>query len=147
MSFQAGGVSRREAQVHGLGVGVWRDLAQPVGALVIDVEAQPVVQRRQDHFPRFFACAALAENAGDLGDRHRDPAVIAGLVDSHGNEAFPSLEIVLQGYGVTIDLVGTTFISKTGVTSTTFKTAPDQPFSSFELTLPEGPYSALAANG
>jgi hypothetical protein len=66
---------------------------------------------------------------------------------SHGNEAFPSLTMVLQGYGVTIDLVGATFISKSGITSTTFKTVPDQPFSSFELTLPEGPYSALAANG
>ncbi|HWY17820.1 MAG TPA: NHL repeat-containing protein [Solirubrobacteraceae bacterium] len=66
---------------------------------------------------------------------------------SHGGEAFPSLTMVLQGYGITIDLVGTTFISKSGVTSTTFKTVPDQPFSSFELTLPEGPYSALTANG
>ncbi len=66
---------------------------------------------------------------------------------SHGGEAFPSLTMVLQGYGITIDLVGTTFISKEGVTSTTFKTVPDQPFSSFELTLPEGKYSALAANG
>jgi hypothetical protein len=66
---------------------------------------------------------------------------------SHGGEAFPSLEIVLQGDGVTVDLVGATFISKAGVTSTTFKTVPDAPFSSFELTLPEGPYSALAANG
>ena len=65
---------------------------------------------------------------------------------SHGGEAFPSLEIVLQGYGVTVDLVGATFISKAGVTSTTFKTIPDQPFSTFELTLPEGPYSALAAS-
>ena len=65
---------------------------------------------------------------------------------SHGGEAFPSLEIVLQGYGVTVDLVGSTFISKAGVTSTTFKTVPDQPFSIFELTLPEGRYSALAAN-
>ena len=55
--------------------------------------------------------------------------------------------MVLQGYGVTIDLVGTTFISKAGITSTTFKTVPDQPFSTFELTLPEGKYSALAANG
>jgi hypothetical protein len=66
---------------------------------------------------------------------------------SHGNESFPSLTMVLQGYGVTIDLVGTTFISNAGITSTTFKTVPDQPFSTFELTLPEGKYSALAANG
>jgi hypothetical protein len=64
---------------------------------------------------------------------------------SHGNEAFPSLQIVLQGYGVTIDLVGTTLI-RNGVTSTTFKSTPDTPFSTFELTLPQGPYSALAAN-
>jgi uncharacterized repeat protein (TIGR01451 family) len=66
---------------------------------------------------------------------------------SHGGEAFPSLVVVLQGYGVRIDLVGSTFISKKGITSSTFKTVPDQPVSSFELTLPEGPYSALAANG
>jgi DNA-binding beta-propeller fold protein YncE len=65
---------------------------------------------------------------------------------SHGGEAFPSLTLVLQGYGITIDLVGTTDI-KNGVTSTTFKTVPDQPFSSFELTLPEGPYSALTTTG
>jgi hypothetical protein len=65
---------------------------------------------------------------------------------SHGGEAFPSLTMVLQGYGVTIDLVGTTFISKAGITSTTFKTVPDTPFSTFELVLPPGPYSALAAN-
>lgn len=65
---------------------------------------------------------------------------------SHGGEAFPSLVIVLQGYGVTVDLVGTTFISKSGITSTTFKTVPDTPFSSFELTLPQGKFSALASN-
>jgi hypothetical protein len=66
---------------------------------------------------------------------------------SHGGEAFPSLEIVLQGYGVTIDLVASTFISKSGITSSTFHTVPDQPVTSFEITLPEGKYSALAANG
>ncbi len=66
---------------------------------------------------------------------------------SHGGEAFPSLIVVLQGYGVTIDLVGSTFISKAGITSSTFKTVPDAPVGSFELTLPEGKYSALAANG
>ncbi len=66
---------------------------------------------------------------------------------SHGGEAFPDLEIVLQGYGVTIDLTASTFISKAGITSSTFKTVPDQPVTSFELTLPEGPYSALTAIG
>jgi hypothetical protein len=66
---------------------------------------------------------------------------------SHGGEAFPSLVIVLQGYGVTVDLVGTTFISKAGITSSTFRSVPDVPVSTFELTLPEGKFSALAANG
>jgi hypothetical protein len=65
---------------------------------------------------------------------------------SHGGEAFPDLTIVLQGYGVTVDLVGTTFISRAGITSTTFKSPPDVPFNSFELTLPQGRFSALAAN-
>jgi hypothetical protein len=65
---------------------------------------------------------------------------------SHGGEAFPSLTMVLQGYGVTVDLVGSTFINKKGITSTTFKTVPDVPFNTFELTLPQGKYSALGAN-
>jgi hypothetical protein len=66
---------------------------------------------------------------------------------SNGGEAFPNLIMVLQGYGLTIDLTGDTFINKAGVTSSTFPAIPDQPVTSFELTLPEGPHSALAANG
>jgi hypothetical protein len=66
---------------------------------------------------------------------------------SHGGEAFPSLVVVLQGGGVRVDLTGATFISKAGITSTTFKMIPDVPVESFELYLPEGPYSALAAHG
>jgi hypothetical protein len=65
---------------------------------------------------------------------------------SHGGEAFPSLTIVLQGYGVTVDLEGTTFISKAGITSTTFNAVPDVPFNTFELALPQGKFSALGAN-
>jgi hypothetical protein len=65
---------------------------------------------------------------------------------SNGGEAFPNLIMVLQGYGVTVELVGDTFINKAGITSSTFKSTPDVPFSSFELNLPEGPFSALAAN-
>ncbi len=66
---------------------------------------------------------------------------------SHGGEAFPSLVIVLQGDGVRVDLTAATFISKAGITSSTFNTIPDVPINSFELYLPEGQYSALAANG
>ncbi len=64
---------------------------------------------------------------------------------SHGGEAFPSLIVVLQGDGVRVDLTGSTFISKSRITSSTFKTVPDVPVSSFELYLPEGKFSALAS--
>jgi hypothetical protein len=41
-------------------------------------------------------------------------------------------------------LVGATDITK-GITTTTFKTTPDVPFTSFQLTLPQGEYAALGA--
>jgi hypothetical protein len=65
---------------------------------------------------------------------------------SHGGAKFPELIILLQGYGVKIELRGETFISKAGITSSTFHAVPDQPVTSFELTLPQGRYSALGAN-
>jgi uncharacterized repeat protein (TIGR01451 family) len=66
---------------------------------------------------------------------------------SHGGEAFPSLVAVLQGDGVRVNLTATTFISKAGVTSSTFANIPDVPVTSFELYLPAGPHSALTGNG
>jgi hypothetical protein len=72
------------------------------------------------------------------------PLVCPAYFVSHGGEAFPSLTMVLQGYGVTIMLVGTTLIRK-GITSKTFKSTPDVPFESFELNLPWGRFSALGA--
>jgi hypothetical protein len=74
------------------------------------------------------------------------PLVGPAYFVSHGGEAFPGLTMVLQGYGVTVDLVGSTFINKAGITSTTFETVPDTPFNTFELTLPQGKFSALGAN-
>jgi hypothetical protein len=76
------------------------------------------------------------------------PGVLSGPVYfvSHGGAAFPELVVVLQGDGVTVDLHGETFISKAGITSSTFRTVPDVPVSAFELKLPTGANSALGAN-
>jgi hypothetical protein len=46
-----------------------------------------------------------------------------------------------------VQLHGETFINKKGITSSTFGAIPDVPVGGFELVLPEGPDSALAANG
>ena len=66
---------------------------------------------------------------------------------SHGGEAFPNLIIVLQGYGDSRPRRHDVHQCKAGITSSTFKTVPDVPVGTFELTLPQGKYSALAANG
>jgi hypothetical protein len=63
---------------------------------------------------------------------------------SNGSAKFPDLIVVLQGYGITIDLTGETLIRK-GVTTSTFATVPDAPISSFALSFPEGRFSALGA--
>jgi hypothetical protein len=65
---------------------------------------------------------------------------------SHGGAAFPDLDLVISGDGVTVILVGNTNI-KNGVTTTNFASNPDVPFTGFELNLPAGPNSAVTAVG
>jgi len=65
---------------------------------------------------------------------------------SHGGAKFPDLVAVLQGEGITVDLVGQTDI-KNNVTSSTFASVPDVPVTRFDMTLPQGTHSALAAIG
>jgi hypothetical protein len=66
---------------------------------------------------------------------------------SHGGAKFPEVVVMLQGYGAIAALHGETFISKTGVTSATFRAVPDFPFETAEVFVPTGPYSEFAASG
>ncbi len=76
------------------------------------------------------------------------PGTLSGTVYfvSHGGEAFPDIDAVLQGSGITTILVGHTNVVNNIIT-TTFESLPDVPVSSFAMKLPTGSNSVLAANG
>jgi hypothetical protein len=95
-----------------------------------------------------FACPAgsfvgtARANTPVLPTKMVGPAIFV----SHGGEAFPDLDLVLQADGITVIVVGNTKITK-GITTTNFATAPDVPVTSITVDLPTASNSALAANG
>jgi uncharacterized repeat protein (TIGR01451 family) len=95
------------------------------------------------------ACPAASRVGTAVASTPLIPVALEGpaYFVSHGGAKFPELIVVLSGYGVTVQLHGETFIDKAGITSSTFRTIPDVPVGTFELKLPQGSNSALAAIG
>jgi hypothetical protein len=81
-------------------------------------------------------------NTPTLTAKMKGPAILV----SHGGAAFPDLDLLLEGEGVRVILVGNTNI-KNGITTTNFAATPDVPVSSITVNLPTGAHSALTANG
>ncbi len=81
-------------------------------------------------------------NTPTLPGKLQGPAILV----SHGGQAFPDLDLVMEANGVRVVLVGNTDIKK-GITTTNFAAPPDVPVSSITVNLPVGGHSALTANG
>jgi hypothetical protein len=64
---------------------------------------------------------------------------------SYGSAKFPDVVFVLQGEGVTLEVQGESFVSRSGVLKVTFSSVPDAPFSSFETVLPAKRYSQFTS--
>ncbi len=100
----------------------------------------------------FASDPSSCPKASDVGSAKAQTPALPGVLEgpvyvvSHGGAAYPDLDVVLHGDGVTVILVGSTVISR-DFTHSSFLALPDVPLSSFVMRLPQGRDSLLAANG
>jgi hypothetical protein len=96
----------------------------------------------------FAANPAACPNAR-VGTVHAVTPLLSGPLDgpvylvAH-KTGLPTIEALMSGQGLNIDLSGTVTFAATGITSA-FNAVPDVPITSFVLDLPRGPHSALSA--
>ncbi len=99
----------------------------------------------------FEANPAACPAASDVGSAIAHTPILAQPLTgpvylvSYGNAKFPDAVFVLQAEGVTIEVDGQSFVSKSGALKVTFASVPDAPFSTFETVLPSGPHSQFTS--
>lgn len=129
--------------------------AANVAALKVDLPRQLPV--RLTTLQRACAALAIEANPADCPAASvvgsvtaitpvlRHPLLGPVYLVSHGGASAPGIEIVLQGEGVTVDVIGQTIV-KHGVVSAVFRSLPDVPVSTLGLVLGTGAHSLLAAS-
>jgi hypothetical protein len=139
-----------------LGVKIVYPAAGEANIAKVDVEIPKILPSRLTTLQK--ACTEVQFNANPAGCPSASniasvvvhtpllssPLVGPAYLVSHGGAAFPDVELVLQGEGVTLIVDGKTQI-KNGVTYSHFETVPDAPFTRFEFNSPQGPYSLFGA--
>jgi hypothetical protein len=96
-----------------------------------------------------FATNPAACPNARVGTVHAVTPLLSGPLDgpvylvAH-KTGLPTIEALMSGQGLNIDLSGTVTFAATGITSA-FNAVPDVPITSFVLDLPRGPHSALSA--
>jgi hypothetical protein len=95
-----------------------------------------------------YSCPAGSFVGGARANTPVLPSKLTGpaILVSHGGEAFPDLDLVMEADNVRVILVGHTKITK-GITTTDFATTPDAPVTSITVNLPIGAHSALTNYG
>jgi hypothetical protein len=123
----------------------------------VDVQLPVALPARLTTLQKACTAAQFASNPADcpqasfVGSATAHTPILASplsgpaILVSHGGQAFPDLVLVLQGEGVRLNITGHTQIKK-GITFSRFETVPDAPVASFDLTLPQGPHSALTTD-